>query len=128
MADTERSLLSARSSLQLLSKMLDFSKNVHAECIARELSRVEPLYLAMYQIEKFFFIEGCRSSIMNVCKVYVERRETNFKVESTIAALIKSPEIRNDLIEFIRQSQQKFENYSSGGQIALRSHKHLMNN
>jgi len=41
-ANNEQSLLSAATTAQLLSKMLDFQKNIHAEALAKGLGRREP--------------------------------------------------------------------------------------
>ena len=55
--------------------MLNFQKNLHAEACARVITRVNPSFLAKFQLADLISEEGMRSSILSILKVYIERRE-----------------------------------------------------
>jgi hypothetical protein len=65
----------ATSSAQLVSKMLNYQKNLHAEAVARTLARVQPGFLAMFKLHELMGQEGMRSSVLQMLKVYIEKRE-----------------------------------------------------
>jgi hypothetical protein len=58
----------------MLSKLLDFSKNVHADAFARELARATPEFIAIFKLEKLLQMEASRKAVLHILKVYVERR------------------------------------------------------
>jgi len=68
--------LPAVTAAQLLSKMLDFQKNSHAESLAKELARVDPDFLGSFGLESLLQSEGCRKAVLHILKVYIERRES----------------------------------------------------
>lgn len=41
----------------------------------RELAQLEPEYLALFGIESLLQIEGAKKAILNLIRVYVEKRE-----------------------------------------------------
>jgi len=52
-SEIEDSFLSACSTLQLLSKLIDFQKNSYADYFIRELAKFEPKVLRKYSIDSF---------------------------------------------------------------------------
>jgi hypothetical protein len=76
-SEIEESFLSACSTLKLLSKLIDFQKNIYAEYFIKELARFEPKVLRKYQIESFLHrddIDGYKQCALNIIFAYVERR------------------------------------------------------
>jgi hypothetical protein len=76
-SEFEDSFLSACSTLQLLSKLIDFQKNIYAEYFIKELAKFDPKVLRKYQIDNFLYrdeIDGYKQCALNILFAYVDRR------------------------------------------------------
>lgn len=76
-SEIEESFLSACSTLQLLSKLIDFQKNSYADYFIKELAKFEPKILRRYSIDSFLLrdeIDGYKQCALNIIFAYVERR------------------------------------------------------
>ena len=76
-SEIEDSFLSACSTLQLLSKLIDFQKNSYADYFIRELAKFEPKVLLNYSFDSFLLrdeIDGYKQCALNIIFAYVERR------------------------------------------------------
>ena len=51
MSDHRKAHLVSVSAVQLLFKMLDYQKNMHADSVVREFIAVEPSFLALFGVE-----------------------------------------------------------------------------
>jgi len=60
MSEFKSSLLCAISAAQLLAKMLDFQKNLHAENVTKEFGKVSTEFLSRFQLECLLEFDGCR--------------------------------------------------------------------
>ena len=58
----------------LLSKMLDYSKNIYADSFARELARATPEFISVFGLENLLHMEASRKAVLHILRVYVERR------------------------------------------------------
>lgn len=90
--------------------MLDYQKNVHADTLARELSRVPPAFLSMFGLELLFDLEGCRTALLHILKVYVER--SMFSEDVTINFLFQSQEKRKILSDYIQKVALKNDEFN----------------
>ena len=78
--------------------MLDYQKNMHADSVVREFIAVEPSFLALFGVEALLKIEGARKTMMNVLKIYIERRDHFARIEHIVEELFESETLRLDLI------------------------------
>jgi len=63
MSDSENQRLTAITAALLLNKMLNFSKNGHAELICKELEKSEPKFIAIFGIEDLLECEASRTAV-----------------------------------------------------------------
>jgi len=63
MSDSENQRLTAITAALLLNKMIDFSKNGHAELICKELEKSEPKFIAIFGIEDLLECEASRTAV-----------------------------------------------------------------
>ena len=101
MSEHKQYEMAAVAAVQLLSKMLDFQKNPCADLIAKELVKANADFLAMFGIEHLLKVEGGRKSMLNVLKIFVERKESLYKSEEIVKGLLKTGETQKELIEHI---------------------------
>ncbi len=85
-----------------MQRMLDFSKNGHAEVICKELEKLEPKFLAIFGIQELLECEASRSAAFFILKTYVERKSHVNPVEVTLRALLRDPIIEDQVKEYIR--------------------------
>ena len=78
--------------------MLDYQKNMHADSVVREFIAVEPSFLALFGVEALLQVEGARKMMMNVLKIYIERRDHFARIENIVEELFESETLRVDLI------------------------------
>lgn len=104
--------MSATTAIHLVSKMLDYQKNVHADVIAREIAKVSLTFLGMFGIELLFDLEGCRTSLLHICKVIVERKESTIPIDYSIKELFKAPDKQKILNDYIFQVHQKNDEFN----------------
>lgn len=60
--------------------------------IAKELVKANADFLAMFGIEHLLKVEGGRKSMLNVLKIFVERKESLSKSEEIVKGLLKTGE------------------------------------
>lgn len=84
MADAENNRLTAIAAALLLNRMIDFSKNGHAELICKEFEKSEPKFVAIFGIEELLECEASRSAVFQIFKTYIERRTVVCQPEQTI--------------------------------------------
>jgi hypothetical protein len=63
MSDSENQRLTAITAALLLNRMIDFSKNGHAELICKELEKSEPKFIAIFGIEDLLECEASRTAV-----------------------------------------------------------------
>jgi hypothetical protein len=76
--DKETSQVSICSISHLLSKLMDFQKNMFADNFIRELAKIEPDHLRSYGLEKVLLRKNSQSykqSIFSIIIAYVEKRK-----------------------------------------------------
>lgn len=81
MAGYDQSLLTAISAALMLSKMINYSKNSHAEVVLRELSAVEPAFLALFCFEELLEVEACCTAILQILKAYIDKKSLEINIE-----------------------------------------------
>jgi hypothetical protein len=101
MSEHSQSLLCASTATQLVSKMLDYQKNMHAETIAKEMTRANPEYLARFNIEELLQFDSTKHSILHILKVYVERKEQTYSSDDLIVELLTKEEEQSTLRRFV---------------------------
>ena len=110
----------------MLSKMLDYQRNIHADAFQRELARATPEFIAIFGLENLFHMEASRKAVLHILKCYVERRQSQNESALMIKNLLKSPETRQDLLEHInlsnRRKHDSNSNLSVGRQTMRMSH------
>lgn len=115
MSDHKKSPLVAISAAQILQKLIDYQKNIHAESVVRELVSIEPNFLALFGIESLLKIDGARKSALQIIKAYVERRDHIARIENVIEELFESENVRCEILS--KYKNQKADDLST----ALRS-------
>ena len=78
--------------------MLDYQKNMHADSVVKELIGIEPSFLALFGVEALLKVEGAKKTMMNVLKIYIERRDHFARIEHIVEELFESETLRLDLI------------------------------
>lgn len=61
---------------------------MHAEIVIKELSSVEPVFLAVFGIDELLDVEACSNSILEVFKAYIEKKVATINAEVLVALLI----------------------------------------
>ena len=106
-----KNFLSASTAIQLIAKMMDFTKNVHAEMVIKEFSRANPHFLARFGVEELLDYDSTKQHMLSVLKVYIERRKLNQKFETIIEDLIQGPQQRLALQYYLESNMQKSLKY-----------------
>jgi len=57
---------------------------MHADSIVREFIAIEPSFLALFGVESLLQLDGAKKTMMNVLKIYVERRDHFARVENIV--------------------------------------------
>jgi hypothetical protein len=60
-SEVDESAVSACSTLQLVSKLMDFQKNIYADYYIREFAKVEPRVLKRYCLDSFLARDGYKN-------------------------------------------------------------------
>lgn len=68
------SFLTASMAVQLIAKLIDYTKNNYAETYNKELGRVNPESLARYELEEMLKHDSTRQSALNIIKAYTTKR------------------------------------------------------
>ncbi|CDW79950.1 px domain containing protein [Stylonychia lemnae] len=95
MSEIETSFVSACSTIQLISKLIDFQKNIYADTFIKELVRIDPNNMRKYNFEGFLEkenSEGYRQSALHILQIYVDRRIAFKNTIGTIAGNLKHAE------------------------------------
>ncbi len=66
MSDHKKAPLVSVSAVQLLHKMMDYQKNIHADSVVREIIGIEPTFLSLFGVEALLKVDGARKAIMQV--------------------------------------------------------------
>ena len=74
-SEVEESGVSACSTLQLVSKLMDFQKNIYADYFIREFAKVDPRVLKRYCLDSFLAKEGYKHCALQIIHHYVEKRK-----------------------------------------------------
>lgn len=81
MAGYEQSLLTAISAALMLSRMINYAKNPHAEVVLKEFSAVEPAFLALFGFEELLAVEACCSAVLQILKAYLDKKSLEINIE-----------------------------------------------
>lgn len=95
MSEIDSSYVSACTTIHLISKLIDFQKNIHADNFIKELIKVEPKHMKLYKFEAFLekqTSEGHRQSALHILQTYVERRMAFKNTLGSIASNIRFDE------------------------------------
>lgn len=84
----------------LISKMIDFQKNVQAEHVIRELANLEPDHLALFGLEHMFKMECTKTATLNLIKVFLEKHDDVVQVIQQI--IPGSIRLRNEILELLK--------------------------
>jgi hypothetical protein len=63
MSDHRKAPLVSVSAVQLLQKMMDYQKNIHADSVVKEVIGIEPTFLALFGIETLLKVDGARKVV-----------------------------------------------------------------
>lgn len=77
MSEIDSSHVSACTAIHLISKLIDFQKNIYADMFIKELIKIDPQNMRLYKFESFLekqYSEGHHQSALHILQVYVERR------------------------------------------------------
>jgi hypothetical protein len=105
MADAENNRLTAIAAALLLNRMIDYSKNGHAELICKELEKCEPKFLAIFGIEDLLECEASRPAIFSILKTYIERRTVVCQPDQTLQQLIRDPMVADMIREYLKSTK-----------------------
>ncbi len=105
MAGYDHSLLTAISAALLLSKMINYAKNPHAEVVLKELSAVEPAFLALFCFEELLEVEACCSAVLQILKVYLDKKSLEINIEIILQVLIKNAKTKQFVRDYYYQNQ-----------------------
>lgn len=82
--------------------MMDYQKNIHADTVVREVIGIEPTFLALFGVEALLKVEGARKSMLQILKLYIERRDHLARIEHIVEELFESASLRQDLINKLK--------------------------
>lgn len=71
------SFLTASTAIQMIAKLIDFTKNVHAEAFNKELGRTNPAYLSRFGLDLMLKFDSTRLSALVIIKQYAKKRQLN---------------------------------------------------
>jgi hypothetical protein len=63
--------------MQMIAKLLDYTKNVHAEVFNKELGRTNPQLLARFSIEQMLVYDSTKQCAYIIVNQYIKRRQLN---------------------------------------------------
>lgn len=79
-SEIDESQVSACSTIQLVSKLMDFQKNIYADYFIKEFAKVEPRVLRRYCFDSFLSREGYKNCTLQILYQYVERKKQNSSI------------------------------------------------
>ena len=97
----KESFLTASTSVQLIAKLIDFTRNTHAEVFNKEIGRTTPVQLSRFGLEQMLEFEATRQSTLVIIKQFVAKRQLVQKFESIINELIDDEKERKVVTDFI---------------------------
>jgi hypothetical protein len=90
--------------------MMDYQKNIHADTVVREVIGIEPTFLALFGVEALLKVEGARKSMLQILKLYIERRDHFARIEHIVEELFESASLRQDLINKLKGQKTEDSN------------------
>ena len=69
--EIEQSSMLAAKAAMIVLKLLDFQLNKHAEMVQKELGKVPPLLLSVFNLEQALNHDCCTKQILGILKAYL---------------------------------------------------------
>lgn len=90
----------------MLCRMLSYSKNHHAEIVVKELSSVEPAFLAIFGLEELLDVEAACNYVLAIIKVYLDKKSVDTNAEVLLSQIISKDPIKKKFVQdFYYQNQ-----------------------